>query len=1062
MPGRISVSKSGTFLKGNIPVDLELDATRDPAVALALATDAPFPQSIIKLASIKVTASGGANIDFASGQGAVSFSGSGSVSSGLGAYLQPSDVLNDLDPENTILGGLALTAGAARYVALNWGYDIEAAVKGSLGLAGAGTTVKFGASGQSSGLFAVIRAHPEDPGARTALQNLIESWQLPTQIKGPQSLDPGTWVIAEVDGEVAASIGAQFGYDYSWIRNVNLQGLSGDIGLRIQAAAAVTVGFHAAGKYLLIVARESLNPADEIIRVRLSRMRKKGWDFALNAGVSVTGTNELIPEQLDDFIAGVFGVHGAQIVEDLRTFREWVDPSVPLPQKFSEFVSNIAVNRLEAVAGDKIEAARARVAKFLSDWDQLGHKASTFLWSKVRGLSGEHAAEFETALRALASEDDDQIRELVRNSLADVEFLNSAAGQWLVSIVSGGLLSAVLNQEAVEEVRQKSRLALAILDGKVLDELVETAETVLSVAKIRDAVENKSIADLKPWLAEKLERFVGKLPGIPELEQVRQTLAVLDQRAQELFTQAVQALEKTYSASFAFTFASSTTKTALIDASFDFKKNGSLGVLLTAAISGDYRTLLSTSADGVTLGAARFTHGIERRSFLEVNLPHFNNTIERINKSMATMTVIEEDGRLYVYELNANDQVTARRKWQSTVALTARVTHLAASGVRVFVTDGETADSMTYQAQFRQVFRDMHTQQLETLAGALAPTYFPKSFASATEPDRASIREWVTDLDKHADAVANNGTGILGNTLVALDVALPGKVVAAWLEAPEDRRDPAYLQMSRNIQRALRRLIPFCYFDRAGKYVDRDALRGTAAAMLVYAALPVSTAIRRTAGGVLFDQPDDTYWEFNDQRSADQNERFAMIFNPITENNLAFSMEQVRQLLLQVPDLRAFSDDFGRDDINRVRGKAFTESGNDVLTRSLLFAEAETITDCIGAGRRFAKFRRNAAQDPEEALEALAQAGEKLTSTFNSRLEGTLHGGRLFRQLATLVFLEAAKALDPSLRSVVPAARLGITMLRPDAPDSTFPDFLAGKQIARAAVALEQPVVGLP
>src|SRR5918993_1282239 len=91
-PGRFSLSKNGSFLEDKLSVGLQVDGSRDPAVAMALATNATFPQAAIKLASVSVKASGGADVKFASKQGPVSFSGSASVSSGIGVYLQPSDL----------------------------------------------------------------------------------------------------------------------------------------------------------------------------------------------------------------------------------------------------------------------------------------------------------------------------------------------------------------------------------------------------------------------------------------------------------------------------------------------------------------------------------------------------------------------------------------------------------------------------------------------------------------------------------------------------------------------------------------------------------------------------------------------------------------------------------------------------------------------------------------------------------------------------------------------------------------------------------------------------------
>jgi hypothetical protein len=99
------------------------------------------------------------------------------------------------------------------------------------------------------------------------------------------------------------------------------------------------MGFNVSGKYLVAVTRESLREEDQVARVRLYKMAKKGWNFALNASVSVTtSTGRFLPGELDDFVAGVFGVHGAQLVKDLKKFRAWTDPSVPLDSEICLFL----------------------------------------------------------------------------------------------------------------------------------------------------------------------------------------------------------------------------------------------------------------------------------------------------------------------------------------------------------------------------------------------------------------------------------------------------------------------------------------------------------------------------------------------------------------------------------------------------------------------------------------------------------------------------------------------------------------------------------------------------
>ena len=322
--GRLTFKKDKKFLAGNVDATIEVDATKSPAVAAALAQNTPFPPGNILLGSIKAGVSGGSDITFGGNEtGRVSFRAGGGARTGFGVYTTPVRMLKDLDLDSRAVEGIDFQdLGAARFVAFHWGYDLSGAANGSVALAG-GVGVNFGVEGSRDALYAVIRVFKQDPNARTAIADTLDSWKLPRQVKSIEDLDPGTWILTEVNGAFGFKLGAQVGYDYNWIRNVQLKGLTGDVGLRIQAAAEVALGFDVSGKFAVVVGRESLDQAEQKVRLRLYKMRKKGWNFALNAGVDVTpSTGELLPEQLDDFIAGVFGVHGAQIVEDLREIRK--------------------------------------------------------------------------------------------------------------------------------------------------------------------------------------------------------------------------------------------------------------------------------------------------------------------------------------------------------------------------------------------------------------------------------------------------------------------------------------------------------------------------------------------------------------------------------------------------------------------------------------------------------------------------------------------------------------------------------------------------------------------
>jgi hypothetical protein len=338
--------------------------------------------------------------------------------------------------------------------------------------------------------------------------------------------------------------------------------------------------------------------------------------------------------------------------------------------------------------------------------------------------------------------------------------------------------------------------------------------------------------------------------------------------------------------------------------------------------------------------------------------------------------------------------------------------------------------------------------QLEPLIGP----YFPKTFGGPEAPDTASLHEWIGDLDNHSSAFSKTRTGNLGSVLTSLDVSLPGRVVAAWFNAPDNFKADGYLNMSRRIQVALRSFAQFCYFDDPTKYGAID----TAAAVYVYGCLPISTNIRVDNGSITLNQPDDIYWDFQDP-----NKRSKMVFASSTKDALALRMAGIRQLLLDSDKFKndaRFYDPAVLDQplaLQNPRQAAL----QDPRFTGLLFTEAETIKHAREAAMKLARFRATAGTDPQEALNALEDFGAKITDAFNDGLGGLIP--RL-EEFSAMIFLEAASAFDAALAGTRPTARLDVMLLKASAPASTIDNFLKGTATDPTVVSIEQPVMGLP
>jgi hypothetical protein len=145
-------------------------------------------------------------------------------------------------------------------------------------------------------------------------------------------------------------------------------------------------------------------------------------------------------------------------------------------------------------------------------------------------------------------------------------------------------------------------------------------------------------------------------------------------------------------------------------------------------------------------------------------------------------------------------------------------------------------------------------------------------------------------------------------------------------------------------------------------------------------------------------------------------------------------------------------------------GARIGEAQQTQILRNFLAAESVTINGAQQAGWAIADFVQTASGDPDSAMAALSDFGAKVTQAFNSGLGGVFGGQaqQRMREFSSLIFLEAAKAFDPTLADVQPLARLDVFLLRPSAPATTITNFLNGTMPDPASVAIEQPVMGLP
>jgi hypothetical protein len=253
------------------------------------------------------------------------------------------------------------------------------------------------------------------------------------------------------------------------------------------------------------------------------------------------------------------------------------------------------------------------------------------------------------------------------------------------------------------------------------------------------------------------------------------------------------------------------------------------------------------------------------------------------------------------------------------------------------------------------------------------------------------------------------------------------------------------MEMSRRLQTKLKELIPFYYFSDVTKF----RTLGSAAPLLVYAAIPPSTDVTLSGGQLTLNpqNPGDVYWDFVDPRI-----RNAMVNNATTAIRLARALHDASERLIAA----GFASDamfYQPDDVDDLRARATSGAGSELL-RSLLFVEAELIRQAHDAGRRIANFRSRTGANPEEAIQALAEFGQNVTEAFNKNLT-SVYGGGALRPLGTMAFIEAASCFLPDAAAIAPSALFQLTVVK-QASAFKLDTFLDGKAPKKDDIVIEE------
>lgn len=1033
------------FLADHADVSLDVASPGLPLLTKALQNPTlPIPPGAIVLGDIKATADGAVALGRSTAK--VTLKGHAEAAFGLGVFIDDADAIKAVAPSPELADALALEdPEATRYVAVRAAYDLGGTADGSIALA-AGASGSFGVEGSTSRLFAVVHRFEDREPAVKVFADLFDSWALPRTVDAAEDLAPGTWLITEVDASIALQMGVQAGYDFSWLREIPGGALKGDIGLRVQLGASAVFGYEAAGKYAVVLGRES---ADKNLRVRLYKLAKKGWNFALDARV---GIKAQLPAFFDrghhpeDLVAAIFGLNENQIIDVLRETREFVNSNVSLQDKLAGVLMKLGGKALDDVAGlspkeirNIYETGRQRLVALLERFDKVLSTGGHELTSLILSLSNVEIGELKPILQDIANASGEaRVQQFVRDLVARAGFERSPIAR-LIDVAVGPALGVVNNTEFARRVRAVAGVVLDLLEGDTLQELLDFIRTQIHIDRVKAVVDEASFDRLDNLLKQRLAAFLGKQEAlIADLQQIQAAIKALMAKADDFYATALSAAKKQQEFSFAARYAQSTPRTALVDVSFDLAKPG-MGAKLQRAIAGDFDDLLVNRADGVTLHTAELTHNISRNVWVELTLPFGRSSESASTLSSAKLSIVEDGGRVLLYALDTTDKTSersgmfrARSGRDSALTVAATLPIGLAGGVKIW-----RRGTFNYSYRMERAVRKMRLSQLVEECEPLVHKYIPSAFG---DPHARSFREWAADLDKSLDGKdPHSGTHDIGDTLISLTLVAPPEFLQAWTKAPASRKDPIYKGLSKALQRRLKELVTFYAFSDPAEYRNLAA----AAPAIVFSSLRPTTHVDRTAGGLVkFDQDTDLYWDHRDTKDIR-----AVLRAPETAVALTQRLKSIADMLRGIPDLAKTATFYAPDQIDEVVAAALKVHSAAAtvpeMLGSLLALEAELVDDAVSAGVEMGRFREAAAEMPSEALAHLAKSGERLANTFNESLGRHPFLSGAARALATLLFVEAAAVFDPALRNRGLTAAMDIVVMKSGKLD--IDEMLAGK-----------------
>ncbi|MEZ5307275.1 MAG: hypothetical protein R2684_09040 [Pyrinomonadaceae bacterium] len=960
-----------------IPQTGTVSFTFTPKAILDL--DKPIPDSefggdgAISLLDIKASASK----DFSVGnnQHKIGFSASGGGLAALGIYRKTDRLFDDLGSEGLgekLIELLDLKIkDTENLFALRWGYEIGGGVNAATALGP--VTVTFGGSGKHTALSAILRLQDRGQSLRDSLGGTIGAWRAPRQIVSVDNLAPKSYAITETTGTLKFSIGAKYGFDYSWSKEeLKLGALSGDIGLKIEAGIKAAFDAHFSGRFAIVLSRPD---ESRKLRIQIFRAKQRGWGFAFDAGVSAQASIGF-PTDISELIKGIFNIHGLQVLED---FEKWVLSEEPLEELLGEALVDYANGLVTAATGvDVIETATELIREALRKWHALPAEFNGLIYKLIEeAIDLGPLTDFLRRIIDLAG-DDEELAGLIDSKLREVGFEETPVGRFLEKAAKKGVLSLIANiAEQRDEFVSIAEKVLGILDGSTTEKILRNLQKLIDERLGLDKLENLDVDD---WLKQRLSALIGKVPGTAELNKARLAVQKIYSRANLITEKAKKILEQKYSVELGYKYQTATSKTALVDVEVDFDllEAKKAEAIVRDLINGELDIIFSSSPiQGLTLNKGVLTHETKRRSHFEINTTFGKFFIDHINNSLATAEAVDRDGnRVILFSLDAED-IRKKQKTISKLAISAKLSQTV--GIRDFETE-----SLGLRYQYTTAKKNAEIRFADR---RLESTF--NNYLLGRIPAERTFQDYLVELDKAADGTEDKG---LGNLIASFEATLPEKTLDAFLDLPTDLTDQFYKDASHTVQQALRTWVPTAYvYNPESQYNDVEAIYP----MLVWASIPIEN--KRIKDGVY-------HWEF--RNSVIRQQRLG------DARTLANLRKLIAKVLPEVPGNLTDRYKHPENILSRVLNSTDASETIFAMFSDLCNVEREILEGLAACAKAMRGFKGTA--DPQKKLAFLEDFGSEFTETFNNDIGGE-YAGKGLRPLGVQLVADLARLIDGTI-----------------------------------------------